>query len=388
MYEPGHIEKYAPSSAMRGSLKSETKQRQQRPVNALSHIRMNTDKRDFLNQGRVLAGLHQDVSHHIVDKSTGSNTCPESARIISQDTGAVSLIKDLMDFNVLDLKTNDYDANDYHLNKATSLISSSPQNYTGVPLFNSDTQFDDIISGDDLLMLAIDIGDTPLGPASEMLDLPAKRSTANLYRIDSDLGSLEGTLIAPTTGVRDSVSESLSKKFVSSVILTTELVGTSNNLKSLEACNPIVRPSFTAPVRDNSPIIGLSSMTLLRTCFRIGEAINQSCQAARSGKHVVIELNARVLHSQRTDSKQFFTFCDIFHSKAPHIKAVYDASRWKRVQLFEYDSRRLLQTGKMCRCIGTMKREGKEWVMNVLNIWEATWEDIKWVEGIVSTSSI
>jgi hypothetical protein len=34
--------------------------------------------------------------------------------------------------------------------------------------------------------------------------------------------------------------------------------------------------------------------------------------------------------------------------------------------------------------MGKMKREGKEWVMTVLNIWEAKWDDIKWVEGIVN----
>jgi hypothetical protein len=91
-----------------------------------------------------------------------------------------------------------------------------------------------------------------------------------------------------------------------------------------------------------------------------------------------------VLASERTESEQRFTFCDVFHAKPPHIRAVYSAVMWKSVQLFEYDSKRLLKEGRMCRCIGTMKREGKEWMMTVLNVWEATWEDIKWVEGIVS----
>jgi hypothetical protein len=91
-----------------------------------------------------------------------------------------------------------------------------------------------------------------------------------------------------------------------------------------------------------------------------------------------------VLASERTDKEQYFTFCDLFHAHPPHVKGVYNAASWKSVQLFEYDSRRLLQQGRICRCIGTMKRDGKEWVMTVLNIWEATWEDIEWVEGIVN----
>ena len=147
---------------------------------------------------------------------------------------------------------------------------------------------------------------------------------------------------------------------------------------------PIVRPPFPNPVRDRSPIIGLSSSTLLRSCFRIGEAINQGYQASKSGKHVLIELYARVLESKRTAQDQHFTFCDLFHARPPYIKAVYDAAIWRPVQLFEYDSRRLLQEGRMCRCIGTMKRKEKAWTMAVLNVWEATWDDIKWVEGIVS----
>jgi hypothetical protein len=99
----------------------------------------------------------------------------------------------------------------------------------------------------------------------------------------------------------------------------------------------------------------------------------------------MIEMYARILGSERTGTEQQFTFCDLFHAKPPYIKGFYNAAMWKSVQLFEYDSRRLLQQGRMCRCIGTMKREKKVWTMTVLNIWEATWEDIKWVEGIVNS---
>lgn len=31
-----------------------------------------------------------------------------------------------------------------------------------------------------------------------------------------------------------------------------------------------------------------------------------------------------------------------------------------------------------------MKRDGKNWTMTVLNVWEATWDDVQWVEGIVN----
>jgi hypothetical protein len=152
-----------------------------------------------------------------------------------------------------------------------------------------------------------------------------------------------------------------------------------------ESRKPIVRSPFPTGVRDRSPIIGLTSNKLLRTCFRVGEAINQSCQAAKTGKNILIELYARILSSERDHLQQRFTFHDLFHAKPPYIQATYAAAIWKGVELYEYDSSRLLQAGSMCRCMGTMKRNGKDWVMTVLNIWEATWEDVQWVEGIINS---
>lgn len=36
----------------------------------------------------------------------------------------------------------------------------------------------------------------------------------------------------------------------------------------------------------------------------------------------------------------------------------------------------------MCRLIARMKRDGMKWRLEVLNIWEATWEDVEYVAGI------
>ena len=60
------------------------------------------------------------------------------------------------------------------------------------------------------------------------------------------------------------------------------------------AVQPIARPPFPQKVRDRSPIIGVSSDMLLRTCFRTGEALNVGSQAVRMGHTVFIELYARV----------------------------------------------------------------------------------------------
>ena len=166
--------------------------------------------------------------------------------------------------------------------------------------------------------------------------------------------------------------------------LTSRLLASTGDIDRADARKPIARSPFPEAVRDRSPIIGLSSDALLRTCFRVGEAINQAHQSSKSGKHILFELYARVLESTREEAKQNFTFCDLFHGKPPYIKGTYDGARWQPVQLFDYDSKRLLQQGRICRCMGTMKRDGKEWAMSVSSIWEATWDDIKWVKGIVN----
>ena len=246
----------------------------------------------------------------------------------------------------------------------------------------NDDDFDFDIADDELLTLTSEV-DGPICDASR--DIPSSRKMLNCKDGD-ETHHIQKTLRTELKGATTvNNSQRSSKKFISPVTLTTRLLAATGNEGSTKARKPIVRPPFPGSVRDRSPIIGLSSNTLLRTCFRIGEAINQSYQAAKSGKHMVIELYARVLASERTDTGQYFTFCDLFHAKPPYIKGMYDAAIWKAVQLFEYDSRRLLQQGRICRCIGTMKRDGKERIMTIHNIWEATWEDVGWVEGIVGS---
>lgn len=329
----------------------------------------------------ALASPHQKAPHHVIRNTTVHNASSTSTCTTRQDAMAVSPIKILVKPHMFDCTINGYDADDL-----TQFDSSSPQFQVGNLTFDDDDDdsFNTDISNDDLLMLNFNTSGTSLDADNENLVLPAKPIMTDLDNKSHCPGSSEDNLIVLTEDASAGVSECLLKTFISPVVSMPRLLAANIDDQSMDARKPIVRPAFPTPVRDRSPIIGLSSMTLLKTCFRIGEAINQGCQAARSGQRVVIELNARVLYSRRTDTKQYFTFCDLFHTKAPYINAVYDAAIWKSVQLFEYDGRDLLQTGKICRCIGTMKRDGKEWIMAVLNIWEASWDDIRWVEGIVS----
>jgi hypothetical protein len=249
--------------------------------------------------------------------------------------------------------------------------------------FVSDREdFDGDLSDEEFLKLTSDIINT----GGNIDSHPSSFLTSNVPQVtDMIVQNLDTPSKAPIV-VEEEVSNTQrkSKKFVSPITLTTRLLAATGDINTAVARKPIARPPFPVAVRDRSPVIGLSPNILLKTCFRIGEAINQAHQYSKSGIHIIFELYARILDSERDESRQHFTFCDLFHGKPPHIKAVYDAIIWKPVQLFNYDSKRLLQQGRICRCMGTMRREGKEWIMTVLNIWEATWDDINWVEGIIN----
>jgi hypothetical protein len=275
----------------------------------------------------------------------------------------------------LDPDTKDCDTNDYE-----GHMSQVP----GSDVVSGGEEFDDDLNDEEFFKLTSDIIDT--GCTGEGFSSPPLKSNVvhTVTTINSQCPN-PSALSSAVTAEAESKTDNKFKKFVSPITLTNRLLAATGDINPAAARKPIVRQAFPDAVRDRSPIIGLSSNMLLRTCFRIGEAINQAHQSSKSGKHVVFELYARILDSERDETMQHFTFCDLFHGKPPYIKATYAAAIWKPVQLFNYDCTRLQQQGRVCRTMGTMKRDGKDWVLSVLNIWEATWDDIKWVEGIVNS---
>ncbi|KAL8911729.1 MAG: hypothetical protein Q9171_003121 [Xanthocarpia ochracea] len=150
---------------------------------------------------------------------------------------------------------------------------------------------------------------------------------------------------------------------------------------------PFIRPVFPNPVRDRSPIHGLSSRTLLRTCFRIGEALNAGSTALRTRTDAVMELYARVSYSDRPAGsvKQYFQLADIFSpDKPPFLKGTYGL--WKGVGIWDLDSKVFLGSegkGKMARVVGRIGREEKTrgLEMTVLSVWEVDWEDVGICKG-------
>ena len=156
---------------------------------------------------------------------------------------------------------------------------------------------------------------------------------------------------------------------------------------------PFIRPPFPKAIRDRSPILGLSNRTVLRTCFRIGEALNAAAVGSRTNVDAIVELYARVVTSSREASggyKQFFQFGDLFTDKPPYLNGTY--TFWKGVNLWDNDSNNFVGEqgkGKMARVLGRIKRkepvqgQGPGVEMAVLSVWEVDWEDVGTAKGIV-----
>ena len=155
---------------------------------------------------------------------------------------------------------------------------------------------------------------------------------------------------------------------------------------------PFMRPLFPNPIRDRSPILGLTNRTVLRICFRIGEGLNAAAVAIRTNVDAIVELYARIVSSSREASggyKQLFQFGDLFTDKPPYLSGLY--TFWKGVGLWDNDSKELAGEqgrGKMVRVLGRIKKkeprpeQGPTIEMIVLSIWEVDWEDIGVAKGI------
>ena len=155
---------------------------------------------------------------------------------------------------------------------------------------------------------------------------------------------------------------------------------------------PFMRPPFPKAVRDRSPVLGLTNRTVLRICFRIGEALNAAAAASRTNVDAVVELYARVIHSSREASggyKQYFQYGDLFTDKSPYLNGMY--TLWRGNQIWDNDSKELVDEygrGKMVRVLGRIKKrepgagQGPGVEMVVLSIWEVDWEDVWVAKGL------
>ena len=156
------------------------------------------------------------------------------------------------------------------------------------------------------------------------------------------------------------------------------------------------RPNFPSTIRERSPVIGLSCNTFLRTCFKIGEMLNEGKRCNSFGQSATLELFARVVKSHREEgtTKQHFTFFDLWSEYPPHPHGILD--NYRSSALVESESRAFVDAASrgeylMARCIGRLLREPKNtsrWFLQIHNIRETDWEEIRWTKQIASACGV
>ncbi|TGO27055.1 hypothetical protein BPAE_0048g00270 [Botrytis paeoniae] len=150
---------------------------------------------------------------------------------------------------------------------------------------------------------------------------------------------------------------------------------------------PFARPKFPQIVQDRCPINGLSSQTILRVCFRIGEMLKEGGRCNALGQDAIIELFARINFSSREPgtTKQHFQFADLFHDRPPFAKGIL--ANFKTTGLAESESRTFIESSEslMARCLGRVKKDVKNgsWLLHIINVRVTDWEEIRWTKRIV-----
>ncbi|KAI1496669.1 hypothetical protein F5X99DRAFT_399520 [Biscogniauxia marginata] len=167
---------------------------------------------------------------------------------------------------------------------------------------------------------------------------------------------------------------------------TIETLSPSDSLTSL---SPFRRPPFPEKVHPRCSVPGMSSQTVLRTCFRIGVMINQTMRCFNHHQDVVFELFARVVYSNRENLSrtQHFQFVDLFKDQQPFPSGVLTG--WKIGSELDRHSSAFLSTNagpKLCWCLCKPVKDRKAaigWTYIILSIKETNWDQIKWWKRVV-----
>ncbi|KAI0133637.1 hypothetical protein BJ170DRAFT_170504 [Xylariales sp. AK1849] len=156
--------------------------------------------------------------------------------------------------------------------------------------------------------------------------------------------------------------------------------------------SPFTRPAFPDKARDRSPVPGLTSSTVLRTVFRIGELMNQAHRCHQHHQAAVFELYARVTYSSRESlaRKQHFQFIDLFKDQQPYPSGTLTG--WRVGGLLDRRSRVFITTKdpKLCWCLCRPKKDPKVptgWIFEVMGVRETTWPQIRYAKMILCGTS-
>jgi hypothetical protein len=195
----------------------------------------------------------------------------------------------------------------------------------------------------------------------------------------------------PSVHQEEHYRASTGEEYLAGAVPSPEILGQTISLVESDEHSPLkpfARPGFPSKVLDRSPITGVSSNIILRTCFRIGEALREAALCEGLGQDAVIELFARVMDSSHyiTPSKLYFEFADLFHDRPPFIRGTLENNKISSLQ--ETESRMLLGVNgpaPMVRCLGRLKRViagPPGWMLYIINIRPTDWEEVRWTRKI------
>ncbi|QSL64202.1 hypothetical protein MERGE_000357 [Pneumocystis wakefieldiae] len=139
--------------------------------------------------------------------------------------------------------------------------------------------------------------------------------------------------------------------------------------------SPIARSPFPLTIVGKSVISGLSSNdTLLRTCFRVGEALKVSNLQKSSMIVYLVEFFGII--KEFNEKKGLFTYviADLFHPlRGPYIYASYH----------DYHTIIAFQNNDIVRVLGVFKKNKTKNEINVIRMYPCTWEKIQHIKEIM-----
>ncbi|KAH8887692.1 hypothetical protein GQ53DRAFT_827092 [Thozetella sp. PMI_491] len=154
--------------------------------------------------------------------------------------------------------------------------------------------------------------------------------------------------------------------------------------------SPFGRKRFPPSIRDKSPVVGLSRSIMTRTCFRIGELLNEGSRMVSKQQDTIFELYARVTYSNREIGVhiQHFQFVDLFREEQPYPSGVLYG--WPAGSLLDRQSASFLQPStKKCRCICRLIKDNKSvigWSLVVYSIKQVGWDETLFAKHIVAST--
>ncbi|KAI0405112.1 hypothetical protein F4802DRAFT_564409 [Xylaria palmicola] len=233
-----------------------------------------------------------------------------------------------------------------------------------------------------------DAGENGLDPRD--IDCPSASGQTDAFEDLLDEGVDWNTVLANLSTTQDDSSLS---PYPKTALAGNEISDTSPALDEAGPLTAFVRPPFPGKVRDRPLIPGMSSTTLLRTCFRTGLMISETARCHNHQQDVVFELYAVVTYSSRETlvRKQHFQFADLYKDRQPYPAATL--TDWRTGSQLDKDSSTFLDTRegpRLCWCMCKPMRDLKAaigWTYTVLRIKEVDHEQIQWAKRIICGDS-